>query len=234
MRTAESLIQEKSFQELNQEELALVMELVEDEQSFNEMKHFFSELEGLKTTLQVEPSTELKASLDQVFKAKHPGITIQTTAAVEHNETTTKEVRLHRALWFRIAAMLIIFIGISVYFLMPKTEQTPQVTAKVDKPETESTVESKVITPSKIEESQPLLANNAPVETSAVTTSVEPIEFAEDLAVSAPTTAGSVISYAERGMSADLFVNSDKDLASKSFAQPIAPDVLMQFLEPAF
>ena len=48
------------------------------------------------------------------------------------------------------------------------------------------------------------------------------------------TVAGSAISHAERGMSADLFVNSDKDLASKSFAQPISPDVLMQFLEPAF
>ena len=235
MKTAESLIQEKSFQELSAEEMALVMELVEDEQSFNDMKRFFSELDTYTTSMHVEPSSQVKASLDQVFRAKHPGISIQANAAVESAPVATKEVSINRTIWLRIAAVLVLFIGIALYLLQPESKDVMQ-TAKQDMPITsESASETKEVVP----ESKP----TSPFLAKTETINPEPVEATEpDVPVYSMvasidpemTVAGSAISYAERGMSADLFVNSDKDLASKSFAQPISPDVLMQFLEPAF
>lgn len=235
MKTAESLIQEKSFHELSAEEMALVMELVEDEQSFNDMKRFLSELDTYTTSMHVEPSSQVKASLDQVFRTKHPGISIQASATVESTTVENKEVSMNRTIWLRIAAVLVLFIGIALYLLQPKSKDVMQ-TAKQDMPITSETAsETKEVVP----ESKP----TSPFLAKTETINPEPVEATEpDVPVYSMvasidpemTVAGSAISYAERGMSADLFVNSDKDLASKSFAQPISPDVLMQFLEPAF
>ena len=235
MKTAESLIQEKSFQELSAEEMALVMELVEDEQSFNDMKRFFSELDTYTTSMHVEPSSQVKASLDQVFRAKHPGISIQANAAVESAPVATKEVSINRTIWFRIAAVLVLFIGIAMYLLQPESKEVVQ-TSKVDTPITsETTAETKELAPES-KPTAPLLAKNETVTPQPEDVPAADVPVYTMVASIDPemTVAGSAISHAERGMSADLFVNSDKDLASKSFAQPIAPDVLMQFLEPAF
>ncbi|MFY7991306.1 MAG: hypothetical protein ACOVO3_11275 [Fluviicola sp.] len=235
MKTAESLIQEKSFQELSAEEMALVMELVEDEQSFNDMKRFFSELDTYTTSMQVEPSSKVKASLNEVFRAKHPGISIQANAAVASAPVTSKEVSINRTIWFRIAAVLVLFIGIALYLLQPESKEVVQ-TAKQDMPITsETTTETKEVAPED-KPTETLLAKNETVTPQPVDVTAADVPVYTMVASIDPemTVAGSAISHAERGMSADLFVNSDKDLASKSFAQPIAPDVLMQFLEPAF
>lgn len=235
MKTAESLIQEKSFQELSAEEMALVMELVEDEQSFNDMKRFFSELDTYTTSMQVEPSSQVKASLDQVFRAKHPGISIQANAAVESAPVANKEVSINRTIWFRIAAVLVLFIGIALYLLQPESKEVIQ-TAQQDTPITNETTSKSKELASESTPTEPLLANNETVNLQPIDVPAADVPEYTMVASIDPemTVAGSAISHAERGMSADLFVNSDKDLASKSFAQPIAPDVLMQFLEPAF
>jgi hypothetical protein len=235
MNTAESLIQEKSFQELTAEELSLVMELVEDEQSFNHMKRFFSELDTYTTRMQVEPSSQVKASLDHVFRAKHPGISIQTNAAVESAPVTTKEVFINRTIWFRIAAILVLFIGIALYFFQPESKELVQ-TAKQDTAITNETTSKTIEQVTEIKPTEPLLANNETVNPQQVDALVADIPEYTMVASVDPemTTAGSAISNAERGMSADLFVNSVKDLASKSFAQPISPEILFEFMEPAF
>ncbi len=237
MKTAESLIQEKSFQELTQEELELVMELVEDEQTFNEMKLFFAELDHYKKALQVEPTSAIKSSLDNVFRAKHPGMAVHasTTSIASTNEVTEK--RIYPAWWFRIAAMLIVFIGISVFFLLPEKNETAQLAQQLTTnpqtlPEAEILDEKPVQIPEE-RPAQPLLAENDTPELVADLTI--PLAHTETTPpVMAEIASGSSFSHVERGMSADIYVNSDKDLASKSFAQPIAPTVLMQFLEPAF
>lgn len=143
--SVEQLIKDKTFDSLTSDELVVVQELCETEEEFLSMKQFFQELEGVSMTQQTMVNPEIKASLDNVFGAKHPGIRANWTAPEAAVAAEPLIIPLYQRTWFRIAAILVLVLGTIPFWNLVQTdsEALPQLkTAKVEQPALEKFVAS--------------------------------------------------------------------------------------------
>src|SRR3989338_6558483 len=100
--SVEQLIKDKTFDSLTSEELVVVQELCESEEEFQTMKQFFQELEGISGVQQTVVNQEIKASLDNVFGAKHPGIRANWTAPETVAAAEPRIIPMYQRTWFRV------------------------------------------------------------------------------------------------------------------------------------
>lgn len=241
MNTIEHIIQTKSFDQLTSDEMDSIKELVANEDEFVQMKALFGSLAEVKASEQYDASASVKKSLDQVFLAKHPGIMNEWHAAAT---VEAPIVPIYQRNWFRIAAIFILFLGtIPFFFIGNNVENTPTQTAQKEPLKAKPNIQQKsnktlqTETPSITEDNDNDVYIAALPE--AIPTKPTAIVLEEEVLASSAASIGGIeepvaISYRERGMSADLFFNSSKDLASKSFAQPVAPNELLSLISPAF
>jgi len=241
MNTIEHIIQTKSFDQLTSDEMDSIKELVANEDDFNQMKALFGNIADIAVTEQYIAPVSVKKSLDQVFLAKHPGIMNEWHPAAP---VEAPIVPIYQRNWFRIAAIFILFLGTVPFFFIGSNDVTT----------TTQTAQKEPLKSNPNVQKQP--ATTLPTETPSITedpndavyiaalpeshpTKSAAIPFEEEVLASSAASIGGIeepvaISYRERGMSADLFFNSSKDLASKSFAQPVAPNELLSLISPAF
>lgn len=150
MRTIEDIILEKNYSDLSVEELNLVSELADNEDEFNQMKQLFEnmsmEFDGAEL---FAASSETKASLDQIFSAKHPVIANDWKKEEVPVAEEAKVVAFYNRNWVRVAAIFLLFIGVSVLFIKNSDELLDQKIVKqanneapVSKSKTTSTLES--------------------------------------------------------------------------------------------
>ena len=126
MRSIEDIIVEKKYGELSPEELVMVSELAENEEEFNRMKQLFDNMSfGMDEAEVFEASPETKSSLDSIFAAKHPVIANDWKKEEETVEDA-KVVAFYNRNWVRVAAILLIFLGISVVYIQNSEEITPE------------------------------------------------------------------------------------------------------------
>lgn len=143
--SVEQLIKDKTFDSLTSDELVVVQELCETEEEFLSMKQFFQELEGVSVTQQTVVNPEIKASLDTIFGAKHPGIRANWTAPEAAVAAEPLIIPLYQRTWFRIAAILVLVLGTIPFWNLVQTdhEALPQLkTAKAEQPALEKFVAS--------------------------------------------------------------------------------------------
>lgn len=112
MKTVEEIIQEKNWSDLTSEEKNALVDLVDNEIAFNEMKQFFLSMEELVLDDSVIPSPSIKSSLDQIYQAKHPGL-VQNWEA---SPVETPLVPLYNRTWFRVAAIVVLSLGAIPFF----------------------------------------------------------------------------------------------------------------------
>lgn len=118
MRTIEDIILEKNYSDLSVEELNIVSELANNEDEFNQMKQLFENMTlEFNSPEMFAPSSETKASLDQIFSAKHPVIANEWKKEEATVEDEVKVVAFYNLNWVRVAAIFLLFIGISVLFI---------------------------------------------------------------------------------------------------------------------
>ncbi len=123
MRTIEDIILEKNYSDLSVEELNIVSELADNEDEFNQMKQLFENMTlEFNSPEMFTPSSETKASLDQIFSAKHPVIANDWKKEEATIEDDVKVVAFYNRNWVRVAAIFLLFIGISVLFIKNSDE----------------------------------------------------------------------------------------------------------------
>lgn len=135
--SVEQLIKDKTFDSLTGEELALVQELCESEEEFLTMKQFFQELEGVSMVQNSVVSPDIKASLDNVFSAKHPGIRANWTAPEVAVAEEPRIIPMYQQTWFRVACILVIVLGTIPFWNLVQTDDKalPKLeTAKAEQP----------------------------------------------------------------------------------------------------
>ncbi|HLP54173.1 MAG TPA: hypothetical protein VK151_04055 [Fluviicola sp.] len=120
--SVEQLIKDKSFDSLTGEELVLVQELCENEEEFLTMKQFFQELEGVSFAQKSVVNPEIKASLDNVFGAKHPGIRANWTAPEVVVAEEPRIIPMYQRTWFRVAAILVLIVGTIPFWNLVQTD----------------------------------------------------------------------------------------------------------------
>ena len=135
--SVEQLIKDKTFDSLTGEELVLVQELCESEEEFLTMKQFFQELEGVSMVQKSVVNPEIKASLDNVFGAKHPGIRANWTAPEAVVAAEPRIIPMYQQTWFRVACILVIVLGTIPFWNLVQTDDNalPKLeTAKAEQP----------------------------------------------------------------------------------------------------
>lgn len=241
MNTIEHIIQSKAFDQLTSDELEAINELVANEEEFLQMKAFLGNIGSIAVTEQFEAPSSVKKSLDQVFKAKHPGLMNEWQAPAK---VTTAIIPLYQRNWFRIAAIVVLLASTLPFFfiltnskqVIPQVAQNNPVKSKTSDSNQHNPVKN--IAPNEVD---PALKKETTILLAKLSENEEMLpvtissEFDEAASPESVNTYESVsISFKERGKSADLFFNSSKDLASKSFAQPVNPDDLLTLISPAF
>lgn len=206
MKTIEDIIVEKEYRELTPEELKAVAELAENEQEFIEMKLLFTQLTAdVLPEIQVEASEATKNSLDQIFMAKHPVIANEWKKE-EAVAEETKTVALYNRTWVRAAAILILFGGVSYYFVVNNTEELMAPEAKLQA--------KNVVAPAEHNAKEDLGSSAVPTKTE------EPVKQdkrIEDKAFVVPTLAmADVDTYANAESS--KFLKKSEPIATPNFA----------------
>lgn len=144
MRSIEDIILEKKYDELSPEELVLVSELAENEEEFNQMKQLFDNMNfgfGEEEVLEANPQT--KSSLDSIFAAKHPVIANdwkkEDSSGSSHELPGGKIIPFYSRNWIRVAAVLLVFLGISVLYIENSEDIQPK--SKVQQAKAEAPAE---------------------------------------------------------------------------------------------
>lgn len=171
MKAIEDIILEKNYSDLSVEELNIVSELADNEDEFNQMKQLFENMTlEFNSPEMFAPSSETKASLDQIFSAKHPVIA-NDWKKEEAVVDDVKVVAFYNRNWVRVAAIFLLFIGISVLFIKNSDEisgkntiqqagnEGPETRAKRSVDATSEKTETAAVLPPETREQ----ANNAPV-----------------------------------------------------------------------
>lgn len=130
MNTFDEIIQTKKYTDLTSSELELVHEVISSEEEYNEMKSFYTEIGQIAISNRAEVSASVKASLNSVFQAKHPGIHQNWSAPAEVEEKKT--VPLYNRKLFRVAALLVLSAGvITVWVSLSENQLDTMEKAKV-------------------------------------------------------------------------------------------------------
>jgi hypothetical protein len=248
MKSVEELIESKHWSELTFDERQQVVDLADNEQTFNEMKQFFSGLDHLVNEEHFAPSPHVKESLDQIFQAKHPGL----VQAWEATATETKIVPLYNRNWFRVAAILIICAGTIPLFLDNTIENKAKPSHVVAKAtERSSETEAQINLPNdpkktSLEKQQPLLASNQAVEQRTTTRPENDLILHNNTLITESIAANSASMSSEvdalsssriavnKGLDKDLNPFQDEMLNSKTRTQPIDAAIFLEVIVPSY
>lgn len=195
MNKIDFIIRTKTYSELTSDDKNLLAELVSDEASFQQLKLLYQISDRQQQAKKVVPQKNTKTALDALYLKKH--------SHTQHNwqKSDTKIIPFQQQNWVKVAAVLLISIGFSAYFLVkPTTFEKPQQVAqlaptkkvikqKKDEPilnvsqqSTFTTTESKRVTASDHEANPTLLAAALPIDFNKDATdfSAIPVYFAEN------------------------------------------------------
>lgn len=194
MNKIDFIIRTKTYSELTNDDKNLLAELVSDEASFQQLKLLYQISDRQQQAKKVVPQKNTKTALDALYLKKH--------SHTQHNwqKSETKIIPFQQQNWVKVAAVLLISIGFSAYFLVkPTTFEKPQQLAqlaptkkvikkKKDEPilnvsqqSTFTTTESKRVTAADHEANPTLLAATLPIDFNKDATdfSAIPVYFAE-------------------------------------------------------
>lgn len=195
MNKIDFIIRTKTYGELTSDDKNLLAELVSDEASFQQLKLLYLISDRQQQAKKVVPQKNTKTALDALYLKKH--------SHTQHNwqKSDTKIIPFQQQNWVKVAAVLLISIGFSAYFLVkPTTFEKPQQVAqlaptkkvikqKKDEPilnvsqqSTFTTTESKRVTAADHEANPTLLAAALPIDFNKDATdfSAIPVYFAEN------------------------------------------------------
>jgi hypothetical protein len=195
MNKIDLIIRTKTYGELTSDDKNVLAELVSDEASFQQLKLLYQISDRQQQAKKVVPQKNTKVALDALYLKKH--------SHTQHNwqKSETKIIPFQQKNWVKVAAVLLISIGFSAYFLVkPSTFEKPQQVAqlaptkKVIKQENDEplldvsqqstlpTTESKRVTAADHEAKPPLLAAALPIDFNkdAIDFSAIPMYLAEN------------------------------------------------------
>ena len=195
MNKIDLIIRTKTLGELTSDDKNLLVGLVSDEASFQQLKLLYQISDRQQQAKKVVPQKNTKTALDALYLKKH--------SHTQHNwqKSETKIIPFQQQNWVKVAAVLLISIGFSAYFLVkPTTFEKPQQVAqlaptkkvikqKKDEPilnvsqqSTFTTTESKRVTAADHEANPTLLAAALPIDFNKDATdfSAIPVYFAEN------------------------------------------------------
>lgn len=188
------IIQTKTYGELTSAEKHILAELVTDEASFQQVKLLYQVADRQQQAKKVVPHKNTKASLDELYLKKH------SYSQLNWQKTDKNTILFYQQNWVKYAAILLICLGFTGYFLIkPSTFERSLHVAQLaplkkttihekDKPikddsrqlkEAKSEINNSIIT---LNESKPqLLASTLPINSQkdSINFLAIPIELAE-------------------------------------------------------
>lgn len=195
MNNLDLIIRTKTYSELTSDDKNVLAELVTDEASFQQLKLLYQISDRQQQAKKVVPQKNTKAALDALYLKKH--------SHTQHNwqKNDTKIIPFQQQNWVKVAAVLLVGIGFSAYFLVkPSTFEKPHQVAQLapikkaikqekDEPKlgvtqqpTLKTTKSKSVTSADHESNPTLLAAALPIEfhREAIDFSAIPMYLAEN------------------------------------------------------
>ncbi|MBP5984040.1 MAG: hypothetical protein KA734_09970 [Fluviicola sp.] len=120
MNKIDSIIRTKSYTALTADEKELLVDLVDNEQEFNQIKRIYQLTAKQKQVSEIQPKQETKESLDAVFQKKH------AFPAHDWHKNEPKTIPFYQKDWLKYAAVIAISVSLSTYFLLQSTQQVQQ------------------------------------------------------------------------------------------------------------
>lgn len=120
MNKIDTIIRTKSYSELIAADKELLVDLVDNEQEFNQIKHVYQLAAKQKHVSEIQPKRETKESLDDFFEKKH------AFPAHEWHKNETKTIPFYQQNWLKYVAMITISVSLSTYFLLQATQEVQQ------------------------------------------------------------------------------------------------------------
>ncbi len=159
MKTVEDIIKEKAFHQLSQVERLEVLQMVEDENEFMEVKRFLLSLETMQSNEETAPiEISAKNNLDALFAQKHPVISI-ISDEIPSKEKERKIIPLYRKLLWPAMVASVCSFGM---FIAVKTWNSSNSSAEIQVQANNGGKVQKTVEPTKKEiikvEETPLIA----------------------------------------------------------------------------
>lgn len=126
MNKIDLIIRTKTYGELTSDDKNLLVGLVSDEASFQQLKLLYQISDRQQQANKVVPQKNTKTALDALYLKKH--------CHTQHNwqKSDTKTIPFQQQNWVKVAAVLLISIGFLAYFLVkPTTFEKPQQVAQL-------------------------------------------------------------------------------------------------------
>ncbi len=132
MNKKDTIIRTKSYPELTAADKELLVDLVDNEQEFNQIKRVYQLAAKRRHVSEIQPKRETKESLDAFFQKKH------AFSSHEWHKNEPKTIPLYQQNWLKYAAVIAISVSLSTYFLLQSTQQVQQLsqTTTAKKPTT--------------------------------------------------------------------------------------------------
>lgn len=132
MNKIDTIIRTKSYPELTAVDKELLVDLVDNEQEFNQIKRVYQLAAKRRHVSEIQPKRETKESLDAFFQKKH------AFSSHEWHKNEPKTIPLYQQNWLKYAAVIAISVSLSTYFLLQSTQQVQQLsqTTTAKKPTT--------------------------------------------------------------------------------------------------
>ena len=120
MNKIDTIIRTKSYPELTAVDKELLVDLVDNEQEFNQIKRVYQLAANQKQVSEIQPKQETKESLDAFFQKKH------AFPAHDWQKNETKTIPFYQKDWLKYAAVIAISVSLSTYFLLQPNDQVQQ------------------------------------------------------------------------------------------------------------
>jgi hypothetical protein len=120
MNKIDSLIGTKSYTALTAADKELLVDLVDNEQEFNQIKRVYQLAANQKQASEIQPKQETKESLDAFFQKKH------AFPAHDWHKNEPKTIPFYQKDWLKYAAVIAISVSLSAYFLLQPNDLVQQ------------------------------------------------------------------------------------------------------------
>lgn len=120
MNKIDSIIRTKSYTALTAAEKELLVDFVDNEQEFNQIKRVYQLAANQKQVSEIQPKQETKESLDAFFQKKH------AFPAHDWQKNEPKTIPFYQKDWLKYAAVIAISVSLSTYFLLQPNDQVQQ------------------------------------------------------------------------------------------------------------
>lgn len=121
MNKIDTIIRTKSYPELTAADKELLVDLVDNEQEFNQIKRVYQLAAKQKQVSEIQPKQETKESLDAFFQKKHAFPTH------DWHKNEPKTIPFYQKDWLKYAAVIAISVSLSAYFLLQPNDQVQQI-----------------------------------------------------------------------------------------------------------